>query len=233
MGLSHHDQFQLLLLDLDCVTIYGGNPRDGLDKEIRLLHPDLAEEFSSLDKPVVLLTHRSHKDASYIREKLEQRGVKISDLVSARELFLSALRQFQFKNLLVRGLSKSYALDWLERKYNLDRRQMVLIDDRRENLLELTRSGMKSALLAPFSDGSSTSSDEPFLDTFRFQEVAEHLDNLIEDQPEILELKAERRALSSLPVIGEIEGDQISLFERFRQAVKAVRDLRRKRLSNN
>ena len=223
MGLENPTGVKMLLLDLDCVTIYGGNPRDGLDSKIRLLHPDLSNEISKLALPVVMLTHRSKQDADYIRDKLAALNINIQDLVSSRELFLSALWRFKFAELIKTGLSKSYALDWLERRHAVGRDQMVLIDDRRENLQELINAGAQKGILAPFVD-KSDDKDTPALVSFKFGQLQELLSEPLSNRECILEPTAEMKPLDSLPIIGEIDGAQVSLFERLRQGVKSIRE---------
>ena len=223
MGLGETADTEMLLLDLDCVTIYGGNPRDGLDSKIRLLHPELGNEISKLKIPVVLLTHRSRQDADYIRKQLETYNVSITDLVSSRELFLAALYRLKFADLLKTGLSKSYALDWLEKRYSISREYMVLIDDRRENLQELLNAGMRKGILTPFTDNSADFSD-PALVSFRFGQLHELLEKSLSDGRSILEPESVRKPLDSMPIVGEIDGTNISLFELLRQSAKSIRD---------
>ena len=213
----------MLLLDLDCVTIYGGSPRDGLDKEIHLLHPELSTALDRLDWPVVLLTHRARRDADLIRAYLEEHGCQFVDCVSSRELFGSALLSLSFVKLFTKGLSKSFALRFLEKKYGTTRDRMILIDDRSENLKELMNSGMKFGVLAPF-ELLSDSQKEREIHSFDFLQVIEWIETIkIDEPPCIFNAKLEKKNLAQLPVVGEIETESPELFEALRRAAKFVR----------
>ncbi len=219
------DRFKgMLLLDLDCVTIYGGDPRDGIGKEIYLLHPELSTALNRLDWPVVLLTHRSRRDADLIRSYLEEHHCQFVDCVSSRELFRSALLSFNFVKLFTKGLTKSFALSLLEKKYEITRDRMILIDDRLENLKELTNNGMKYAVLAPF-ELLSESQNVQEIHSFDFLQIIEWIETIKTDEPPcIFEAKLEKKNLAKLPVVGEIETESPEIFESLRRIAKWVRN---------
>ncbi len=213
----------MLLLDLDCVTIYGGSPRDGLSKEIYLLHPELSTALNRLDWPVVLLTHRARRDADLIRSYLEKHNCQFVDCISSRELFRSALLSFSFVKLFTKGLSKSFALNWLEKKYDITRDQMILIDDRSENLKELINNGMKYGVLAPF-ELLDESQNEQEVHSFDFHQVIDWIETKLPDSPShLFEAKAVKKNLTNLPVIGQIDTESPELFESLRRIAKWVR----------
>ncbi|HBR97885.1 MAG TPA: hypothetical protein DD979_10975 [Gammaproteobacteria bacterium] len=213
---------RLLLLDLDCVTLYGGNPRDGLPPEVYLLHPDLPDTLAQFGAPVVLLTHRSREDADYLNRCLQAHGVVVQGIVSARELFLSALRQGKIRLLVNKGLSKSLALDWLERRYDCKRTDMVLIDDRAENLQELCDNGMQAGILAPFVAPDSFD-QQAELTTFQFADVVAQWHAPQAWPTPIFTPPTCTRTLAELPLIGSLSSAKLSYFEQGRQLIKSLR----------
>ena len=219
------DRFNgLLLLDLDCVTIYGGSPRDALSAEIYLLHSELPAALDQLGWRVILLTHRSQRDANLIRSYLEEYGCQFEDCISARQLFSAAVLELSFLKLLTTGLSKSFALGFLEKKYSVKRDQMILVDDRPENIEELIRGGMKCGVLAPFELFDQTQ-EESKVNTFDFQQIVNWIKaNFPDSEHGLFEATPVGRKLSELPIVGHIETRSFGPFELFRRTLKWLRN---------
>ncbi len=208
----------LLLVDLDGVIIYGGNPSEGLPKEIVQLHKNMASVLASLEMPIVLYTHRSKFDAIKIRGFLEAQGIRFNACISAKDMFFQALRQFRIIELLRGGLSKKFAISLAEKKYNVHRRHLILIDDRLENLNEVLSEGLQLVVHAPFEVNSTT------VKTFDFSYFIEILkSDTLFDQSGVISLPAVHHETSSLPVIGEIPKKRLNIFEIGRLGIKRLR----------
>ncbi|MCB1755984.1 MAG: hypothetical protein KDJ38_10705 [Gammaproteobacteria bacterium] len=208
----------ILLLDLDCVTIYGGNPRDSLPPEIYQLHPDMVQRLSETSIPVVLFTHRSRQEAMKILSFFAERQLTFAACISARELFYSALRQGRVLDLLRQGLSKKHGIRWVAGQFDTGAANLVLIDDKPENLKEVLIEGARVAVHAPFEiqDNQVT--------TFELAELFDILhDNPAEKYKGVIELTPVSRDLSSLPVIGEIHRNSPDLFESVRRFGRRAR----------
>ena len=215
MGLSQ----PCLLLDLDCATIYGGNPRDGLRGDVVLLHPNLHESLSASSIDVVLLTHRSARQATILRAALEARGCHFRDCISARELFLAGLRSGQWRLMVSRGLSKSLALSYLHRRYGVSPSTLVLLDDRKENLREMELAGCERQALAPF-DVNDNDGDV----TYQTYDMADVLKWLQSEGAEGCFVPIFRtRSASECPVIAHIGEQERSLLEALRHRVNRWR----------
>lgn len=209
----------VLLLDLDCVTIYGGNPRDGLSPQVYQLHPDMAGLMRGINLKVVLFTHRSKQESELILRFFERQGIQFSACISAKELFYSALAQCRFLDLLSRGLSKKHGIRRVARQFKTSADNLVLIDDRLENLQDVLKEGTCHAIHAPFQktpDG---------VRTFEFSELLEILRSDLKTRPGgVIRLNTVERAVASLPVIGEITETRADTFEAFRILAKRVRN---------
>ncbi len=213
---------QLLLLDLDCVTVFGLNGKEGILESLLLLHPDIVQSLEKIDIPVVLLTHRSKKDAIYIQKQLALRGVVFAGLICSQDLFHCAIRNFKLRHLFMVGLSKSLSLNKLEQDFGVDRSGMVLIDDREENLLDLLNVGLMNGILAPFTEPDAKT-DQSVLSTFDFNEAIKYLqsENLVSSP--IIRLKPCMRYVSELEKIGEISHTDIGLLESMRKLANKLR----------
>ncbi|MDO6461354.1 hypothetical protein Q4485_11645 [Granulosicoccaceae sp. 1_MG-2023] len=227
MGLSN----PCLLLDLDCATIYGGNPRDGLRGDVVLLHPQIAAVLNKAPFDVILLTHRSAAQAATLRRALEARGCQFRDCISARELFYSALRAGRWRCLVGKGLSKAFALDYLKRRYGLSPEATVLLDDRQENLDEMLSAGCRRAVRAPFAAPADMSRPDAHYTSYALQDVVDWLTETNDSgDTGCFTAPAQARPLSDCPVIAQITEQEASLLEAARARVNRWRKaLRRQR----
>ncbi|MBK1658106.1 hypothetical protein CKO45_07675 [Paracraurococcus ruber] len=141
----------LLLLDLDGVVVYEAMPPESREREILLLHDNLRETLRDLGCPIVVLTHRSRREA---RRILAAAGVlgpdgPVQDIMAAEDLLLAAMRTGGPMQLLRRGLCKSWILPVVEARHGVPRGRMAFIDDRVDNLDALGRHGVGLRLHAP------------------------------------------------------------------------------------
>ena len=157
----------LLLLDLDGVVVYEAAAPYVETLEIILLHDLLETLLKGLALPIVVLTHRSRAEAVHIIEAAGIRGY-VSDIFVAQDLFRMAVRSGRPWQLFRKGLAKSWILPLVEKKYKLDRRNFVFIDDRLDNLRDLLDHGIGLALHAP-----SQVLDDKTLISFDFQQTVD------------------------------------------------------------
>ena len=158
---------KILLLDLDGVVVFEANPPLVPKREILSLHDDIWSVLQSVGMPIVVLTHRSRREAKVI---LAAAGAPIDtllDVIAAEDLFLEALRHRRFRQLARGGLEKSLALSVIERRFGVPPNQMAIIDDRLINIENLLKHDVALALHAP----SSVTPDGTALVTFNFGEA--------------------------------------------------------------
>ncbi len=218
MGLEPREP--VLLLDLDGVTIYGGNPGLGTPDEIYCLHADLGHQIKQIPYPIILFTHRSKSDTEEIIRFFNRRGVEFSTCVCATEMFKEGIKQWRFGELVRKGLSKKHAIRWVEARFNTTRQNLILIDDRVENLKEVLNEGLRFCIKAPFERSADT------IVSYEFSELVSLLkgDCLLEHKG-IIELNAVEKSLSTLPVLGVISNRSVGVFERFRTQANRLRKL--------
>ena len=151
----------LLLLDLDGVVVYEMAPPRVQKLELILLHDLLVNALQGLGVPVVVLTHRSRAEASII---LGSAGLEkgVAGIIAAEDILNAAFAYGTPWKLLRMGLRKSWALPAVERRYQVDRKNIAFIDDRLDNIEDLVGNGVGVALHAPSgisADGSLISFD--------------------------------------------------------------------------
>lgn len=154
----------LLLLDLDGVSITQDGP------EFLYMHESLGPALTAFGLPVVVLTHRSRKEAEAILEWLEVRPL-VAGVLAAEDILFAAATSGRWGKLLSKGLRKSHVLDLVERRYGVRRERVAFIDDRLDNLDDLFEAGVGYTVHAPTVVDAAAAS----MTTFRFAEVGEHL----------------------------------------------------------
>ncbi len=83
----------MLLLDLDGVVVFEAEPPFFLAREIILLHQNLKATIESLEMPVVILTHRSQREAKHILACIGLSvPTSIAAVMAAEDLFLAGVR---------------------------------------------------------------------------------------------------------------------------------------------
>jgi len=137
----------LLLLDLDGVCALERAPADKSGVEIFKLHEDLGADIAALGCPVAIITHRSRKEALSILSAIGlSRGV-VRGLFTAEDFLFASLANPL--DLFRRGLLKSAGLPVIEKKFQVRRRNMAIIDDRDDVLLDLQTNGLGLCMRAP------------------------------------------------------------------------------------
>jgi hypothetical protein len=139
----------LLLLDLDGVVVFESGPPLLPSLEILRLHDGLAAALRSLDAPVVVLTHRSRREALHILDAAGLPPTALEGILAAEDLFRAGLRHGGPLGLLRHGLRKSWVLPLIERRWGVPPERIAFVDDRLDNLEDLMARGLGLALHAP------------------------------------------------------------------------------------
>jgi hypothetical protein len=138
----------LVLLDLDGVVVFEVEPPFAATTELILLHENFDRELDALGIPVVVLTHRSRREARHILQVAGVATTALAGVIAAEDLFMAGVCHAPAR-MLKRGLRKDLALTALERRFGIDRSQIAFIDDRVDNLRDLVAAGIGLAIHAP------------------------------------------------------------------------------------
>jgi hypothetical protein len=146
----------LLLLDLDGVSALECRSGAGGRLEIMKLHDDMGAQLERFGCRIVVLTHRSRREALQILEAVGLADWDAENVVAAEQLLWARGRGML--KVLRDGLVKSAALSDIERRFGVHRRNMAIIDDRETNLVDLVDAGVGLGLMAPseFDPSSNT-----------------------------------------------------------------------------
>ncbi len=138
-----------LLVDLDGVLVLE-RARPGIRApELFLLCPDIRESLNRFDSPIVVITHRSRKEARKILGVLGLTKAPITLVLAAEDLFWAGIRKNGGLGLLFQGHRKSLALQIVRQELGVLPCDAAMIDDRPENLKDLLAGGLGLAVLAP------------------------------------------------------------------------------------
>jgi hypothetical protein len=183
---------QMLLLDLDGVLVFEAEPPLVATTELLLLHETFASDIAALGMPVVILTHRSRREANHI---LQATGLapRLSGVIAAEDVFLAGVRHAPLR-MLAKGLRKDLVLSVVEQKFGVERSRLAFIDDRIDNLEDLVTAGLGLAIHAP----SDQATDQTVLTTFDFGEACKLIRawDRTEQQSRIISLAPRILALS-------------------------------------
>jgi hypothetical protein len=183
---------QMLLLDLDGVLVFEAEPPLVAATELLLLHEAPASDIAALEMPVVVLTHRSRREAAHI---LQAAGLvqTLSGVLAAEDVFLAGGRRAPLR-MLTKGLRKDLVLSVVEQKFGVDRSRIAFIDDRIDNLEDLVRAGLGFAIHAP----SYQTTDQSVLITFDLGEACQAIRTWDATTPQsrLISLPPRRLALS-------------------------------------
>jgi hypothetical protein len=138
----------MLLLDLDGVVVLELEPPLVTAPELILLHQDIGKDLDALGLPVVILTHRSRREAEQIIRAARLAPRRLAGVLAAEDLFLAGLRKTPVQ-MLKRGLRKDLILSLLEHRFGVERSRTAFIDDRLDNLRDLLAAGLGLAIHAP------------------------------------------------------------------------------------
>jgi len=156
----------MLLLDLDGVVVLELEPPLVTAPELILLHQDIGKDLDALGLPVVILTHRSRREAEQIVGVARLAPRRLAGVLAAEDLFFAGLRNTPVQ-MLKRGLRKDLILSLLERRFGVDRSRTAFIDDRIDNLRDLLAAGLGLAIHAP----SILPAESEFVVTFDFADA--------------------------------------------------------------
>jgi hypothetical protein len=156
----------LLLLDLDGVVVFEAEPPLVAMTELILLHEQLNYRLIALGMPVVVLTHRSRREAQRILQAAGIAPATLAAVIAAEDLFIAGVRHAPLR-MLKHGLRKDLALAVLERRFGVDRSRIAVIDDRIDNLQDLRTAGVGLTIHVP----SYSSTDQRLLMTFELADA--------------------------------------------------------------
>lgn len=140
---------RLLLLDLDGVVVFESGPPMLPGREILRLHAGLEAALRGLGAPVVVLTHRSRREALHILDAAGLPRDALAGVLAAEDLFRAGLRHGGARGLLRWGLRKSWVLPLVEERFGVPPGRTAFVDDRLDNLEDLLGHGLGLALHAP------------------------------------------------------------------------------------
>jgi hypothetical protein len=156
----------MLLLDLDGVVVFEAEPPLAGATELILLHEDLDSALAGLGIPVVVLTHRSRREARRIIQAAGLDAAPLAGVIAAEDLVMAGFRHAPMR-MFKHGLRKDLALSVLEHRFGVDRSRIAFIDDRIDNLRDLLAAGLGLAIHAP----SYLTVDRQFLMTFNISDA--------------------------------------------------------------
>lgn len=162
---------KMLLLDLDGVVVLECSMRETDRPRIVLLHEDLPRRLASLEMRVVVLTHRSRREARRILEVAGLSDKCLSGVFAAEDLLLAGLSPAAFLDLTRRGLRKSLIVPRLRSRFGIEPHQLAFVDDVQTNLDDLSVLGLGLAMHAP----SGNRLMEGVIDTFNFDDVIQQV----------------------------------------------------------
>lgn len=161
---------RLLLLDLDGVVVFESGPPMLPAREILRLHGGLEAALRALDAPVVVLTHRSRREAMHILDAAGLPPAVLAGVLAAEDLFRAGLRHGGPIGLLRWGLRKSWVLPLVEERFGVPPWRTAFVDDRLDNLEDLLGHGLGLALHAP----SAIAAGDAGLVSFEVDEAVRH-----------------------------------------------------------
>ena len=165
MGIEN--ERKVLLVDLDGVLVLEFLPAGASVLELYNLCPNIADVLRRTAAPIVILTHRSRREAQKILTSIGLDQEHIQFVIAAEDLFLQGLIKNLGFGILSKGLKKSLALDILQKRLKVPPRNIAMIDDRIDNLHGLLDGGIGLAMLAP----SEIAPDRKSITTFDHEEM--------------------------------------------------------------
>jgi hypothetical protein len=150
-----------ILLDLDGVLVLEAAAAAMPELELLLLHRNLGIRAAGFGQPIIVLTHRSRREAQQILRVAGLSEPVLTGIIAAEDLMIAGLR-FAPLSMLRRGLRKDLALPIIERKFGADRKRLAFIDDRPDNLEDMLAAGIGLAMHAPSSINFGNGTIESF-----------------------------------------------------------------------
>jgi hypothetical protein len=138
----------ILFVDLDevLVTRLSVSPDE---ETIVMIQPAAESKLKDRFGQLMILTHRSRKEALQIVNKINGLQCFAKDLVAAEDIIRAAILTGQIFSLLRNGIEKKLYLPIAERKYGINRRRFAILDDNPSNVDGILNSGGGLGLLAP------------------------------------------------------------------------------------
>jgi hypothetical protein len=138
----------ILFVDLDEVLVT--RLETSSDKEkIVMIQPLSGKKLRDFSGQLMILTHRSRKEALQIVNNLEGFNGFAKDIIAAEDIIRAAILTGQFFSLVRHGIQKRLILRTVERKYGIEPRRFAILDDNPSNVDGILRAGGGLGLLAP------------------------------------------------------------------------------------
>jgi hypothetical protein len=151
----------ILFIDLDEVLVT--RLETSSDKEkIVMIQPLLGKMLKDFSGQLMILTHRSRKEALQIVNNLEGFHGFAKHIVAAEDIIRAAILTGQIFSLLRHGIEKKLYLPIAERKYGIKRKRFAILDDNPANVDGILAGGGGLGFLAPkpdIADGEVTTFD--------------------------------------------------------------------------
>ena len=155
-----------IVLDIDGVIAMEVSMGTPPSDEILLLHKELKTSLEKFDAEIIFLTHRSRQEAAAILKAagLETRWTR--NCLTANDILWSALASGQLLTLFRYGLRKNLVLPLLKKRFGFRPEQILFLDDRQDNVVNMLQGGVGCGLVAP-----SVINGPDMISTFDFEEV--------------------------------------------------------------
>jgi 3-deoxy-D-manno-octulosonate 8-phosphate phosphatase KdsC-like HAD superfamily phosphatase len=140
---------KLLLLDLDGVLVTDGDGDTSVGSEIIKIHKELVTQLNNLSLPVAILTHRSRCEAMQIIDALGLSTHQLYNIFTANDIFFFGLRFKGVSFLVKNGSKKSIILSYIQKRYNIQAKNIAFIDDRLWNVEDLMNAGIGLGINVP------------------------------------------------------------------------------------
>ena len=138
----------LLFLDLDEVIITRLEIK--ADREIvTALHPSIVRCLCRAYKQIVILTHRSKKEALQILRLFNGIEDLILEVVGAEDLIWTSIATGQILELAKKGFKKKLFVKFASRKYGVRPENMAIVDDHCNSVSGILDAGGGMGFLAP------------------------------------------------------------------------------------
>lgn len=139
----------LLLLDLDGVLVTTYSESDPAGSEILRLHADAGDRLRRLGEPYAVVTHRPRSEAGPILRALDIDSDLFLACFCANDITKSMVFSGRWWSAFRSGLIKSRVLPLIYRRLGFHPRRLALIDDRSENLADMSANGVGLTMLSP------------------------------------------------------------------------------------
>ncbi len=221
----------LLLIDLDGVLVIDDKGDSRIGQEILRVHRNLAVELDAFSFPVAILTHRSRHEAYQLIAALGLEPGRLAGVFSVNDIVFCNLSVNGVFSLLYRGSRKSRILPLISRRLNVLAANIAFIDDRQENVNDMSAHGVGLAVKVP----SARLQDGNNLLTFDLTETLSRIQAWLQNSGRENGEYREKQIIEVPPVLLEVSSQLYSgvklqrqqgdFYGRIRWVLKSIRRL--------